>query len=258
MSVQPPPDGVGTDSAGVPWAGRTFRPNPSADDDGSADARLLEALHRFRARELGQADVVDALRTARVLVPLIPRTGEQESDTRDRRTTRHQELSLVTVAAPDGRRVLPAFTSVATMTAWNPAARPIPVDARRVAVAAAGEGTDLVVLDPSSRTEFVLRRGALRALGMAEPWVPPADDPRVAASVDRAVAAELDVLAARALPGDPDARLDGPELIVAVVLRGGLDGAARQRVLARLAEDWRAEEALTELVDSIAVSLVSA
>ncbi|MBI5161047.1 MAG: SseB family protein [Micrococcales bacterium] len=253
MPVPPQPG----DSAGVPWAGRSFEPNPASDDDGSADARLLEALLRFRARELGQPDVLDALRTARVLVPLVAGPGREGPGPAGHRIDTSQELSLVTVAAPDGRRVLPAFTSVATLRAWDPAARPIPVDARRVAVAAAGEGTDLVVLDPASATEFALRRGALRALAMDEPWVAPADDPRVAASVDRAVAGELDVLAARALPGDPDARLSGPDLIVAVVLRGGLDGEAQQRVLARLAEDWRSEEALAELVDSIAVSLVS-
>jgi len=40
------------DSAGVPWAGRSFEPNPHANDDGSADPALLLALTNFRAQHL--------------------------------------------------------------------------------------------------------------------------------------------------------------------------------------------------------------
>jgi hypothetical protein len=42
----------------------------------------------------------------------------------------------VTVAAPDGRRVLPVFTSVA-IAAWDPRARPVPADGVRTALSAA-------------------------------------------------------------------------------------------------------------------------
>ena len=38
------PAGGTADSAGVPWEGRSFRPNPAAGDDGSADAALADAL----------------------------------------------------------------------------------------------------------------------------------------------------------------------------------------------------------------------
>ena len=46
------------DSAGVPWEGRSFDHAESSNDDGSAPAKLLEALKRFRSRELGEAEVV--------------------------------------------------------------------------------------------------------------------------------------------------------------------------------------------------------
>nr|WP_286279447.1 SseB family protein [Naasia aerilata] len=78
---------------------------------------------------------------------------------------------MVTVAGPDGRTVLPAFTSVDAMRAWNPKARPIPAESERIALAAAAEGTDLLVLDPLSDTEFVLRRPAVEALGRGTPGV---------------------------------------------------------------------------------------
>ena len=62
-----------TDSAGNPWSGRTFQAHDTtyALDDGSADPALLEALSRFGRHEVGEADVVDAVRGARLLIPLI-------------------------------------------------------------------------------------------------------------------------------------------------------------------------------------------
>ena len=65
------------DSAGVPWEGRSFESNPHAGDDGSADPALLDALLRFRAGEGAQSEVVDAFRTARVLIPLVAEKGEE-------------------------------------------------------------------------------------------------------------------------------------------------------------------------------------
>src|SRR5690606_14863407 len=59
------------DSAGVPWAGRSFQANPGSGDDGSADPALLDALLRFRSGDGSQVEVVDAFRSARVLVPLV-------------------------------------------------------------------------------------------------------------------------------------------------------------------------------------------
>src|SRR5690606_14137168 len=97
--------------------------------------------------------VVDAFRNARLLIPLVAEAGDEGVNDRGVRVDKTQELSIVTVGGPDGRAVLPVFSSVATMAAWNDAARPVPADGRRVALAAASEGTDLVVIDPTSRTE---------------------------------------------------------------------------------------------------------
>ncbi|NJI21359.1 SseB family protein, partial [Aeromonas veronii] len=93
------------DSAGVPWEGRSFEPNPHAADDGSADPALLAALLRFRAGEGSQVEVVDAFRAARVLIPLIAEKGEEGVAPSGLAVDKTQELSIVTVAAPDGRRV---------------------------------------------------------------------------------------------------------------------------------------------------------
>ena len=45
-------------------------------------------------------------------------------------------LARIAHRGPDGRAVLPAFTSVAAMQAWNTDARPVPIQASKVASAA--------------------------------------------------------------------------------------------------------------------------
>ena len=152
------------DSAGVPWEGRRFESNRHSDDDGSADPRLLAALTAFREGHGDQSAVVDAYRTARLLIPLVADRGDQGVGPHGIVVDKTQELSIVTVAAPDGRRVLPVFTSVAAMGRWDAAARPVPADGARTAVAASADDTDLIVIDPGSETEFVIRRPAVWAI----------------------------------------------------------------------------------------------
>lgn len=247
-----------TDSAGVPWEGRRFEHNTSSDDDGSAPEKLVEAIRRFHTGEVGEADVVDALRESRLLVPLIAHLGDSGVNDHGVLVDKSQELSIVTVQGPDGRTVQPAFTSVAAMAAWNPQARPIPVAAPRVALAAASEGTDLVVLDPTSATEFVLRRPALWAIAQTRSWLPSYLDPEVLAAFMDAAEPEPSVVGVHLAPGDPAARLAGPELVVQLSLADGLDRAALDAVVARLRDRWAANTVIAERVDSLKVQLVSA
>ena len=243
------------DSAGVPWEGRSFDQNPHAADDGSADPALLAALTRFRSGEGSQVDVVDALRHARVLVPLIAEKGEEGIAPSGLTVDKTQELSLVTVAAPDGRRVQPVFSSVQTMQRWDPQARPIPVEAVRVALSASAEDTDLLVLDPTSETEFIVRRPAVWAMAQQQPWEPSFLSPEVFAALQESVAHELAVIDVQVAAGDPDARLRGPELVVILELATGLDREALDSVLARLAQRWAADDRIAVLADSLSVKI---
>ncbi len=244
-----------SDSAGVPWAGRHFDHTENSDDDGSAPEKLIEAIRRFQSGELGEADVVDALRESRLLIPLVARLGAEGLDSHG--AEKSQELSIVTVAGPDGRTVLPAFTSVAAMAAWNPSARPVPATAPRVALAAASESTELVVLDPTSATEFVIRRPALWAIAQSQPWLPSYLDAKVLQAFMDAATPEPAVEAVRLAPGDPHSRLAGPELIVQLSLAAGLDRAALDAVVARMRERWAASEVIATRVDSLKVQLVA-
>jgi hypothetical protein len=241
------------DSAGVPFEGRRFHENPGAGDDGTAPPKVLEAIRRFRAREVGPPEVVEALHGARLLVPLVAVRGDEGVGAHGQLVDKTQELSIVTVEGPDGRAVLPAFTSVAAMQAWDGSARPIPIEASRVALAAASEGTPLIVVDPGSETEFVIRRPAFRALATGEPWTPSFEDPAVLAAVETAAEAHPEIVAVGLGPGDPDARLSGPELMIGLGLQPGLDADALGAVVRDVQRRWSVDPVIAERVDSIGV-----
>ncbi|OIU87174.1 SseB family protein [Microbacterium sp. AR7-10] len=243
------------DSAGVPWEGRSFQANPHAADDGSADPALLAALLRFRGGSGSQVEVVDAFRDARVLVPLIAEKGDEGVGPTGLTVDKTQELSIVTVAAPDGRRVQPVFSSVDTMRRWDAAARPIPVEAIRVALSASSEQTDLIILDPASETEFVIRRPAVWAIAQAQRWEPSHLSPEVFTALRESIAHELAVIDVSVAAGDPDARMRGAELVVTLELVDGLERETLDAVLARLAQRWAADDRMAVLVDSLTVKL---
>lgn len=250
--------GPSADSAGVPWEGRSFQQNPHAGDDGSADPALLAALTAFRAGTGTQQAVVDAYRSARLLIPLVAEKGDHGIGPHGLPVDKTQELSIVTVAAPDGRRALPVFTSVETMSRWDDAARPVPADGVRTALSAAADDTDLIVIDPGSPTEFVIRRPAVWAIGQNQPWEPSFLSPEVVAGLHASIGGELSVIDLAVEPGDPDARLRGPELVVRLHLMAGLDQQELDAVLQRLARRWAADDRIAVLVDSLTVKLVRA
>lgn len=242
-----------SDSAGVPWEGRAFHENPGADDDGSAPPRLIEAIRRFRAGELGAPEVIAALHDSRLLLPLIAQRGDEGVGAHGQLVDKTQELSLITTAGPDGRPVLLAFTSVDAMRSWNPEARPIPIEGPRVALAAAAEGTPLIVLDPNTPTMFVVRRPSLRAIATGDTWLPSFDDPEVLQAFLDASAGEPDLLAVQLAPGDPAAQLHGPELLVQLSVRGGLEPGELDAMIRRLGERWSADATIAERADSLGV-----
>lgn len=246
------------DSAGQPWAGRRFEPNANAEDDGSAPEHLMTALALFRAGESDVGTVVRAFRDSRLLIPLLAELGESGINRQGRVVDKSQELSIVTVAGPDGRTVLPVFSSVDSMKAWNPVARPVPVSGVRVAVAAVGEGTELVVLDPASDTEFAVRRPALWSIAKECEWIPGYLDAEVLRAFGDAVLDETAVLELTLSPGDPQARLLGPELMIHLVLEAGLGKDAVDELVGRITERWAGTELIAQRVDSLGVALHSA
>jgi len=250
------PAGPAGDSAGVPWEGRRFESNPHSGDDGTADPALLAALTAFRDGAGDEVAIVEAYRSARLLIPLVAEKGDVGVGPTGLAVDKTQELSIVTVAAPDGRAVLPVFTSVSALQRWDPAARPVPADGVRTALAAADDDTDLIVIDPVSDTEFVLRRPAVWAIAQGQAWEPSFVSPEVFRGLQQSVGSELAVRDLSVEPGDPTGRLRGPELIVRLHLIDGLEKNELDAVLSRLATRWAADDRIAVLVDSLTVKLV--
>ena len=192
------------------------------------------------------------------LIPLLAEKGDEGIGAHGLAVDKTQELSIVTVAAPDGRRVLPVFTSVETMGRWDASARPVPADGPRTAAAASADDTDLIVIDPGSPTEFVIRRPAVWAIAQQQAWEPSFASPEVFAGLQQSVGGELAVIDLSVEPGDPQARLRGPELVVRLQLIHGLDQAELDAVLSRLASRWASDDRIAVLVDSLTVKLVRA
>lgn len=244
-----------TDSAGQPWSGRSFSPNQFVFDTGEISKELAEVFEHFNTGKCGQSEVVAGLTGQRLLVPLVAQAGETGVDAAGRTVDKSQELSLVTVQGPDGRPVLPAFTSVEALNRWNQNARPIPVDAARVALAAGAERTDLVVLDPGSPTEFVLRRRAIEALARGESWTPPWLDADVVASFRDSVADDERIVDITIASGDPRSTLEGPEVLAVFSLVPGLTSDDVREVVQGAQEYWRRSDVILERVESIAIQV---
>jgi hypothetical protein len=258
----------GTDSAGQPFEGRAFGPNPHAGDAGECDPALALALeHLFHPDTSGPAaatqrpiaELVDALRGARVLAPLMAHAGGWDTTEEGALQEKSQELSILHLEGPDGRAVSPIFSDVASMIQWNTAARPIPVSAQQAALAAASDGLGLLVLNPGTPRSLTLRRGAIRALATGDAYVPACVDQQVVAALHDAVAKESEwVEIALVTTGDPGFVLAGPEVLVMLAVTPGLDATELHHRLARLSMEWGKSPVLADRVDGIGVKVVAA
>ena len=245
-----------SDSAGVPWEGRELEENRFAGDDGSAPKEFVSAISGFRSGDLGQADVVDALRVSRLLVPLLAQLGESEIGANGLKVDKSAELSIVTVKAPDDQDALVVFSSVAAMQRWNPSARPVPTDAIRVCLAAASQLSTRVVIDPGSETEFVIRRPAIARIAQSLAWQPAELTPSVREVIKRSVASESQVVDFELRSADPEAKLAGAELEVALKLVNGVSPADVRQLLDRVSKYWAESEEFAMAVDSVSIKLL--
>jgi hypothetical protein len=247
-----------TDSAGVPWAGRSFDINPYSGDNGEADPILIDTLSKFRSGQVGAAEVLSAIAKARLLIPLIANLGESEEGAHGHQVDKSADLSIVTVLTPDNQRGLPVFSSVAAMNNWNPEARPVPNDGRKVALAAASEGNTRLVLDPMSPTEFVVRRPGIAAIAQDLPWLNPANNPEIVEFVNSILSEIGQVESFTLVEGDPTCKLVGQELVVVLYLEPGLTEAELKALEDGFFAQLSQSERFVELVDSVGVKFLQA
>ncbi|SNQ50932.1 SseB protein N-terminal domain [Frankia canadensis] len=178
-------------------------------DSGGADDTLARVLADGHAA--GRMDPValgEALRQARVFVGVEAQPTSVDVATGADKTS---EMALITLRTDAGATALPIFSSVATLAAWRPAARPVPVAAPDAWQEATRLGLGALVIDVAGPCPASLD------------LVPGGD-----AEVGAPTAADFDVAALRR-PG----RDDGPLARAAVL-------AALRAVPARV-EAWPAE-----------------
>ncbi|KAB7834500.1 SseB family protein [Streptomyces mobaraensis] len=211
-------------------------PDPGfSDDDGSADPVLAEALAAWAADRAAEGRVLAALKDARLLVPVVAVLGEVETGPDGLKREKTSDMAVPTLQAPDGRRALPAFTSMETLHRWRADARPVAVPLHQALQAAAHEKADTIVVDMAGPVTYPLTGRALLALAEGRTSTDPLADPAVADALRGLLAAEDGVLRAHLVPsGDADGTL-------ALALA---DGAAPADVARRIAGALAADEVL--------------
>ncbi|WP_421733386.1 SseB family protein [Cellulomonas sp.] len=233
--------------------GRELPPSsPFAGDDGTAHPAVAAALDALATGAGTVADLVDALAGTRVLVPVLAELEVEdtvEHDGHAHTVDKEASAGIVALRAPDGRTALPVFTSVATMAAWRPDARPVPSDVARAALSAVTEGWEVLVVDPGGPTTVLVPRPAVWALAQGERWRPAvtADvvDPEVGEAISAAVSPVAGVVAVVAVPGTR------AEVAVVVELVPGLDRAGLDAVLAQVNSALAGVELVATRVDSL-------
>ena len=240
-----------SDSAGVPWEGRSFETNNFSSDNGETPEVLIPVL---ADRPVSKEALVEALKGTRLLIPLVAVLGEGEVGPNGLLVDKSADLAIVAVATPDGQSAIPAFTSVAELAAWNPKARPVPVSAEKVCLAAASEGHNRVVLNPAS-SAIALRRPQLAAIAQGLKWQTPDRSEAVREKVLLATKKHLMILSVDLFNGDPESKLSAAELTIQLGFKPGLTPELLKEILTQLAADLQVPEFL-ELVDSFGLKIV--
>ncbi|MBG6083758.1 SseB family protein [Zhihengliuella flava] len=261
------------DSAGQTWQGRDLagEGNPLHQfdgDDGSVDTAYAEAMTALRQRSGAEEDIIRALSTARVFVPVVATAAETVEGEHGVAADKEADMALVTLKAPDGRMALPVFTSVGTLQNWHPEARPVAVFAPRAALSAVQEKAELLVVDPGAEVTFVVRRPAMWALAQQREWTPSYRDEALTGHVLHFVEKEPNLVRVALSPGSGVATRDrsgtvvpggghGPELRLTAQFKAQTGSDEARGIVARLQQHLSTTRAFAEAVDSLEIRLES-
>lgn len=242
-----------SDSAGVPWEGRSFEENAYANDDGKTPEALQAALAES---PVDKTALITALADSRLLIPLVASLGESGEGPHGKTVDKSAELAIVAVSTPDKQTAIPVFSSVSEMQCWREDARPVPASSQRVALAAASEGHTRVILNPASQA-LALRTPALEAIARRERWLPPHNDPWVKNWCEEVVMAHPLISTIDLFDGDPKMDLSHAELLIQLGMRPGVGADQLKQLLTSFTDSLRSEE-FNRRVDSIGYRLVVA
>ena len=224
-------------------------PSPFAGDDGSTDAHLKPALAETDEQQRLRA-VVGALPKARLLVPVVAHLDERDDPVpgaggRPVAGEKQASAAMVTVAAPDGRAVMPVFSGMDALHRWRPDARPIPVPGPQVALASVTEADGLLVLDPGGPVTVLVPRPAVWAVAQGRSWIPATEDPEVYDQVSKALGSLPQVRGVGLQAGS------GGVTQVVLTLPAGLSRAEVEQITAAAGHELARCDLVAERVDSV-------
>ena len=196
------------------------------NDDGSAHPCVAAALADFAAGHGAEHAVMTALACSRLLVPVVAVLADQLEPAQSGvagsveplapgsaiHGEKASEMAMPTLIGVDGRRAVPAFTSLDALSRWQSDARPVPVTALAVWQSACADSS-AVVIDVAGPVPFAVEGARLAALARGEPAPEPFADPDVREIVAAVLAGQLDVASFELEPDD-----GGHDLAIVLVL----------------------------------------
>ncbi|NYG08225.1 hypothetical protein BJ986_002712 [Phycicoccus badiiscoriae] len=234
------------DSAGIPFGGRELTGTGFDGDTGEADAALLTAL----AEPGDEVSLMAAVAAARLLVPIVAEPVSVDASG-EHLVEKQTDMAAVTLVAPDGTRALPVFSSLASIAAWDAAARPVPVTAARAAQAAVSERCEVMVVDLAGPRTVALRPSMVWALAQQREWLPAHEDETVRRAVAAAVREQEAVLDHELGPGAPGEGV----LRVTLRLTPGLAADTVQGIATAVGERLATDGEIRARIDGLAFSI---
>ncbi|RNL86426.1 SseB family protein [Halostreptopolyspora alba] len=171
------------------------------DDDGSADPRVRQTLDAHARGTAGDRQVLSALGSSRLLVPVVTMPADGGADDPDevggepahRDHDTGTEVALPLMLGEDGRRGVLAFTGVDTMRSWRSDARPVPISTADACRAALDENVDALVVDVAGPVSYAVEGHFLATLAEHGEIPEPKEDPQVLATIYRITHTEFGI-----------------------------------------------------------------
>jgi hypothetical protein len=170
-------------------------------DLGAADPEVEAVLAAFAAGACSEHEVLTALAGTRLLMPVVAMPEGSGEDGCGR-----GEMAAPAIVGRDGRKALPAFTSLTALQGWQAAARPVPVPAASVWQSAVQDG-QAVIIDIAGPVPLAVDGARLAALASGGQVPRMHEDPDVRAAMTEVAAAQPPGIRIRLGPGAADADL---------------------------------------------------
>ena len=244
-----------TDSAGIPWEGRQLQPHPFSGDSGEADSVLTEAITTLASQPLdatAHQAVFQALQGTRLYAPIMPIAVTRHIGAQGLMQENSSDMVMVRLRSADGRETVPGFLDIPSLVNWSDAARPVPVESERLCAATLEEGAEMLILNPSQKASYLVRRPALHAFLRGEEWQPAWNSVEVARGIADIAAGITWIDSVRVLPGSDAVHISGPEVMVRIFVRETPSDADLQQFTQVIQDN----EVCRARVDSLRLSLV--